>query len=77
MALTLKNNYCEICDGFVRKLVEIMVMFTYTYLQRYDMEEPMGLNMKGVGIQKKTGDKKCKGTREWRFIKIHVETECV
>lgn len=36
MALTLKNNYCEICDGFVRKLVEIMVMFTYTYLQRYD-----------------------------------------
>lgn len=55
MALTLKNNYCEICDGFVRKLVEIMVMFTYTYLQRYDMEEPIGLNVKGVGIQKENG----------------------
>lgn len=55
MALTLKNNYCEICDGFFRKLVEIMVMFTYTYLQRYDMEEPMGLNVKGVGIQKENG----------------------
>lgn len=32
MALTLKNNYCEICDGFVRKLVEIMVLFNYRHV---------------------------------------------
>lgn len=36
MALTLKSNHCEICDGFVRKLVEIMVIFIYTYPQQHD-----------------------------------------
>lgn len=55
MALTLKSNHCEICDGFVRKLVEIMVIFIHTYPQQHDKEDLMGLNVKGVGIQMENG----------------------
>lgn len=48
MALTFKNNYCEICDGFVRKLVEIMVVSsTIWYGRTYGTQYERGWYSEG------------------------------